>query len=193
MSVLKVTVSREQVDIGRKTCQGWPVDIRLADYRSLSGSYDRVVSVGMFEHVGYKNYSAYMKIVRKLLKPEGRFLLQTIGRNHAVNRIDPWIGRHIFPNSMVPGPAHIAHAIDGVFVMEDWQNFGPDYERTLLAWYQRFEAHWDELKDRYGEAFRRMWRYYLLACAGAFRARRNQLWQILLSPEGIPGGFRPAR
>ena len=193
VSVEGITVSREQVDIGREVCGGWPVDIRLGDYREVSGTYDRVVSVGMFEHVGYKNYSTYMKIVRKVLKPDGRFVLQTIGRNHTANRIDPWVGRYIFTNSMLPSPAQIARAVEGIFVMEDWQNFGADYDRTLMSWCRRFEAHWDELKERYGEMFYRMWRYYLLASAGAFRARRNQLWQIVLSPEGIPGGFRPTR
>ena len=134
-----------------------------------------------------------MKIDRKVLKPDGRFVLQTIGRNHTANRIDPWVGRYIFTNSMLPSPAQIARAVEGIFVMEDWQNFGADYDRTLMSWCRRFEAHWDELKERYGEMFYRMWRYYLLASAGAFRARRNQLWQIVLSPEGIPGGFRPTR
>ncbi len=188
-----ITVSREQAHAGRELCRGLPVDIRLADYRTVEGSYDRVVSIGMFEHVGYKNYGTYMKVVRKLLKPDGLFLLQTIGRNQTANRIDPWIGKYIFPNSMLPGPAQIARAIEGVFVMEDWQNFGPDYEKTLLAWHRRFEDGWEALKGRYDMAFRRMWRYYLLASAGSFRARRNQLWQIVLSPQGIPGGFHAPR
>ena len=77
-------------------------------------------------------------------------------------------------------------------MIEDWHNFGADYDRTLMAWHERFEALWPSLRERYGDRFGRMWRYYLLSCAGTFRARSNQLWQVVLSPRGVPGGYRRA-
>jgi cyclopropane-fatty-acyl-phospholipid synthase len=98
--------------------------------------------------------------------------------------------RYIFPNSELPGLADIMDGVEGRFVVEDLHNFGADYDRTLLAWHERFEAAWPRFAERYGERFRRMWRYYLLTCAGAFRARKTQLWQVVLSPYGMAGGYR---
>jgi cyclopropane-fatty-acyl-phospholipid synthase len=109
-----------------------------------------------------------------------------------VHHTDPWIGRYIFPNSMLPSASQIAACTEGRFVTEDWHNFGPDYDRTLQAWRANIEAAWDRL-PRYDERFRRMWRYYLAASMAAFRARRIQLWQLVLSPRGIPGGYLAPR
>jgi cyclopropane-fatty-acyl-phospholipid synthase len=185
-----VTVSREQVELGRELCRGLPVGFELKDYRDVAGRFDRVVSLGMFEHVGAKNYRTYMKTVHRLLARDGLFLLHTIGSPITVHATDPWIGKYIFPNSLIPSAELIAKAFDGVFVLEDWHSFGADYDRTLMAWWQNFDARWPELRERYGERFYRRWRYYLLACAGSFRARSNQLWQIVLSPSGVTGGYR---
>ncbi|MFV2007898.1 MAG: class I SAM-dependent methyltransferase, partial [Longimicrobiales bacterium] len=123
------------------------------------------------------------------LKDDGLFLLHTIGGLRSVSTTDPWIGRYIFPNSMLPSAAQISNAVEGKFVIEDWHSFGSDYDRTLMCWLEHFEEHWPELKHRYNERFYRMWRYYLLSCAGSFRARKNQVWQIVLSPRGLPGGY----
>ncbi len=191
--VLGITVSRKQASFAKELCRGLPVQIRLEDYRKLSGKFDRVISVGMFEHVGYKNYKKFMQVVRRCLKDDGLFLLHTIGSNVSVVRTDPWIEKYIFPNSMLPSARQICEASEGIFVMEDWHNFSVHYDRTLLAWYENFNNAWDEIKEKYGERFYRMWKYYLLACAGAFRARVNQLWQIVFSPRGIPGGYESAR
>jgi len=188
-----VTVSREQVNHARALCEGLPVDVRLQDYRDVHEKFDRVFSIGMFEHVGKKNFRTYMQTVRALLKPGGWTLLHTIGLEHSSGRPDAWIAKHIFPNSILPDQRDIAEAADKLFIIEDWHNFGPDYDRTLMAWHERFEAAWPDLKDTYGERFRRMWRYYLLSCAGGFRSRRVQLWQVLLSPEGLPGGHEVPR
>lgn len=188
--VVGITVSREQAKLAAELCRGLPVEIRLEDYRSLDGSFDRIVSLGMFEHVGYKNYSTFMRIVRKCLRDDGLFLLRTIGGKGSVAATDPWIGRYIFRNSMLPSPAQLGASIDGTFVLEKWDSFGPDYDKTLMHWFGNFHEHWPELKDRYGERFYRMWKYYLLSCAGGFRARKNQLWEIVLSPRGVPGGYR---
>jgi cyclopropane-fatty-acyl-phospholipid synthase len=189
-----VTVSKEQADYVREKSRGLPVDIRLEDYRNIEGRFDRIVSIGMFEHVGYKNYRTYMETARRLLAADdGLFLLHCIGTNQSVNKTDPWIARYIFPNSMLPSARQITTAIEGLFIFEDWHNFGPDYDLTLAQWLHNFREHWDELKADYDDRFYRMWTYYLQASAGTFRARRSQLWQVLLSPHGVRGGVRVAR
>ncbi len=191
--VVGVTVSKNQASFAREFCRSLPVEVRLEDYRKLNEKFDRVISVGMFEHVGYKNYRTFMKVVRRCLKDDGLFLLHTIGSNISVVRTDPWIEKYIFPNSMLPSAKQICEASEGVFVMEDWHNFSVHYDKTLMAWYRNFENAWDDLKERYGERFYRMWKYYLLSCAGAFRARVNQLWQIVFSPRGVVGGYESIR
>lgn len=188
-----ITISKEQAKLCRQTCRELPVEVRLQDYRKLDESFDRVVSVGMFEHVGQKNYRTYMKMVHQCLKPGGLFLLHTIGGNESVTCTDPWIACYIFPNSMLPSAKQISAASEGLFVMEDWHSFGPHYDKTLMAWQANFRAAWRELLPAYGKRFGRMWNYYLLSCAGAFRARKNQLWQILFSKDGLPGGYEPIR
>jgi cyclopropane-fatty-acyl-phospholipid synthase len=191
--VTGVTISEKQYRTGREICRGLPVDILLADYRKLAGRFDRIYSVGMFEHVGYKNYRSYMRIVRKLLAEDGLFLLHTIGNNRKTVHIDPWIDRYIFPNSMLPSAGQLIHSFENIFVLEDWHNFGIDYDKTLMQWHANFEAAWPQLAGRYDERFYRMWKYYLLACAGSFRARKNQLWQLVLSPTGVPNGYESFR
>ena len=189
-----LTVSQQQAQWGKAQCQGLPVHFELTDYRhfNVGGTerFDRVASIGMFEHVGHRNYATYFETVRRCLADDGLFLLHTIGKNRSGTPIDAWTERYIFPNGSLPSVAEIAQASEAHFVVEDWHNFGADYDRTLMAWHERFEAAWPELASRYGERFRRMWRYYLLSCAGTFRARDNQLWQVVLSPRGLAGGYR---
>ena len=193
VQVVGVTVSEEQVSYARKMCQGLPVDIRYQDYRSINESFDRILSLGMFEHVGVKNYRTFMHQVRDLLSEDGLFLLHTIGRLTSGTSCDPWISRYIFPNSMLPSGKQICEASEGLFVLEDWHSFGPDYDPTLMAWYANVRDAWDELKASYNDRFYRMWTYYLLSCAGSFRARSNQLWQVVLSPHGIQGRYDAPR
>lgn len=190
VEVLGVTVSQPQVELASQRCQGLPVEIRLQDYRSLQGQFDRVVSVGMFEHVGYKNYRAFMRIAADCLSGDGLMLLHTIGRNDSAARVDRWIATYIFPNGMLPSVRQIALASEGLFVLEDWHSLGTHYDRTLMAWQQNFQQAWPRLKGSYDERFRRMWTYYLLSCAGAFRARDIQVWQVVLSRQGLEGGYR---
>jgi cyclopropane-fatty-acyl-phospholipid synthase len=193
VNVVGVTVSTKQAEFAKAVCQGLPIEIRLQDYRDLDESFDRILSVGMFEHVGYKNYRTYFECVRRCLADDGRFLLQTIGSNQTLVRTEPWIEKYIFPNSMLPSVKQIATAIEGLFVLEDWHNFGADYDKTLMAWFQNFDAHWPQLRDEFDPSFYRLWKYYLLSCAGAFRARKNHLWQLLLTPNGIVGGYQAIR
>lgn len=184
VSVYGVTVSRNQAQYAQNLCRGLAVTIELKDYRAITGQFDCGYSIGMFEHVGYKNYPTYFSLIQRCLPPHGLFVLHTIGANVSATYGNPWVLRYIFPNSMLPSLAQIAQAAEGRCLIEDLQNFGPDYDRTLLSWYANFERAWPSLRQRYGERFFRMWRFYLLSFAGAFRARHLQLWQLVLSPRG---------
>ncbi len=186
-----ITVSGEQADFANEFCKGLDVNIELRDYRELKGKkYDRIISIGMFEHVGRDNYRTFMRFVHGNLKDDGIFLLHTIGGNTSVHSTDPWISKYIFPNSMLPSAKQITSAAEGLFVLEDWHSFGQYYDNTLMAWYRNFTKNWKMLKDKYDDRFYRMWTYYLLSCAGSFRSRRNQLWQIVFSKGGIKGGYQ---
>ncbi|SFU02970.1 cyclopropane fatty acyl phospholipid synthase [Halomonas saccharevitans] len=186
-----LTISREQADFGKSLMQqGLPVEFRLKDYRDETEQFDRIVSIGMFEHVGRKNYRTYMDVANRCLKDDGLFLLHTIGKNVRDTSPDPWLDKYIFPNGELPALGHVTDAAEELFVVEDLHNFGADYDRTLMAWHENFEAAWPQFADTYGERFYRMWRYYLLSCAGAFRARDIQLWQFVLSKKGKLGGYR---
>ena len=184
-----VTISQEQAEFARELCVGLPLEIRLQDYRELDERFDAILSVGMFEHVGVKNYRTYFEVARRCLRDDGLFLLHCIGSNVSRERTDPWIARYIFPNSMLPSAVQIATAIEELFVLEDWHNFGTDYDRTLQAWRDNVEAAWEQLDPRYDERFRRMWRFYLAGSMASFRTRHAQLWQLVLSPQGVPGGY----
>ena len=192
-SVVGITVSKEQLELGQKNCEGLDVEIRLQDYRDVRETFDHIISLGMFEHVGTKNYRTYMNATRRCLKNDGLFLLHTIGGSRSARATDPWIDRYIFPGSVLPSVKQISSAIEGVYVMEDWHNFGTDYDRTLMAWFKNVDAHWHELTKKYGERFYRMWKFYLLSCAGTFRCRYNHLWQLVLSPNGVKDGYRSIR
>lgn len=183
--VIGITLSKEQLELGRKLCAGLPVELRLEDYRDVRGPFDRVVSLGMFEHVGYRNYRAFFDVARRAIRGAGSLFLSTIGSNRSVRITDPWIERYIFPNSHVPSIPQIGAAIEERFVVDEWQNWAPDYERTLMAWFRNFEANWEKVRAKYGERFCRMWKFYLLASAGSFRSHRLQVWQILFSPIGL--------
>ncbi len=192
--VTGVTVSKEQVALATKRAGNLPVSFRLQDYRDVNDElFDHVVSLGMFEHVGHKNYRTFMRLADSVLKPGGLFLLHTIGSNRSVRTTDPWIHKYIFPNGMLPSIQQIGGAIEETFVMEDWHNFSADYDKTLMAWFKNFDEAWPGLKGSYDERFYRMWKYYLLMCAGTFRARENQLWQLVLSKKGVPGGYTSIR
>ena len=192
VSGVGITISKEQADYARELCAGLPIEIRLQDYRELHEPFDAALSIGMFEHVGVKNYRGYFEVTQRCLPPGALFLLHTIGTNRSVNHTDPWIGRYIFPNSMLPSTAQIAEAVEGLFVIEDWHNFGADYDRTLQAWRENVERAWPP-DPRYDERFRRMWRFYLAASMATFRTRNSQLWQVVLSNGGVKGGYLAPR
>lgn len=193
VEVVGISVSKEQIALGQSFCKNLPVELRLQDYRDVNEPFDRIVSLGMFEHVGRKNDEIYMQVAHRCLKDKGLFLLHTIGSAITTKSSDPWINKYIFPNGKIPSMCEIAKAVEKKFIMEDWHNFGPDYDKTLMAWHWNFVSHWDQLKNKYNERFKRMWEYYLLSCAGAFRARSLQLWQITFSKGVLPEGVRSPR
>jgi cyclopropane-fatty-acyl-phospholipid synthase len=188
-----LTVSGEQARLARERCRAHPVEIRLQDYRDLHEQFDHVVSIGMFEHVGPKNYETYFDTVRRCLRPGGLFVLETLSAARTSGTTNAWMNKYIFPGGSAPSAQQLAAALEERLVIEDWHNFGADYDRTLMAWHRRFADGWPALRGRYDERFRRMWRFYLLACAGTFRARRNQNWQLVLSDGGADGGYRGVR
>ena len=171
VEVVGIAVSKEQAEWAKNTCGSLPVEIRLQDYRSLDQQFDAIVSFGMFEHVGHKNYRTFMKVVERCLKPQAMCLLHTIGKNHSRMGLDPWTAKYIFPNGEIPSMRRISAAVESLLVVEDWHNFGPDYDKTLMAWFHNFDRAWEQLRDHYSDTFYRMWKYCLLSCAGAFRAR----------------------
>lgn len=183
-SVVGVTVSKEQVALGMQLCKGLPVELRLQDYREVQGKFDAVISIGVMEHVGYKNYRTYMDVVNRCLKDDGIGFVHTIGGNYSITTGEPWTDKYIFPNGMLPSITQMGAALENLFVMEDWHNLGPHYDPTLMAWHANFEKAWPDLQQKYGETFHRMWRFYLLSSAGAFRSRNQQLWQIVFTHIG---------
>lgn len=178
------TLSKNQVDLGKELCKGLPVTFVLDDYRKITGKFDRIVSIGMFEAVGYKNFRTFMEVVARSLKPDGLMLLHTMGANNYAYHCDPWYDKYIFPNGMVPSFEQISKAFDSLLMLEDVHNIGPNYDKTLMAWNNNFQNGWSDLKNSYSETFKRMWEFYLLQVAGTFRSRNQQLWQIILSPIG---------
>lgn len=189
--VVSYNISREQVEFARTRCDGLPVEFRLQDYRAAATdatTYDRVVSIGLMEHVGPKNYRFFFELVHARLAPGGLALVHTIGGNVSKSTTDRWIDRYIFPGGVIPSERQLAAAKEGLLVLEDWHNFGPDYDRTLLAWDENFRAAWPALRSdpQLDERFYRMWRYYLNSTAGGFRARALHLWQLVLSRGDVP-------
>ena len=194
VQVTAYNISKEQVAWAREKCKGLPVDIRLQDYREAEGEYDKVVSIGLCEHIGPKNFAQLMRLVHSRLKNHGLFLLHTIG--NTVSRVtqDPWIDKYIFPGSVLPSVRQLSESAEGLLVVEDVHNFGADYDKTLMAWYENFQQHWPEIRsEKYNDRFYRMWKYYLLMCAGSFRARKNQLWQFVFSKYGVEGVYDSVR
>ena len=194
VSCVGITISKEQAELAKVRCLGLDVQVKLQDYRDITGKYDRVVSIGMLEHVGWRNYKRYMYIVRKLMRDNNSlFLLQTIGNNISVKSGDPWINKYIFPNGMIPSIKQISTAAEGILTMEDWHSFGPNYDMTLMSWHKNFVENWHLIDSDYSKEFYRMWTFYLLSSAARFRSRASQLWQVIFSCRGTIGGYNSIR
>jgi cyclopropane-fatty-acyl-phospholipid synthase len=192
-TVVGITISKEQAALAEERCKGLSVEIRVQDYRDMNETFDHIISLGMFEHVGVKNYQSYFEMANRCLKDDGLFLLHTIGGSISRNTTDPWIEKYIFPGGLLPSVAQIGKAIEKLFVIEDLHNFGADYDTTLMAWFANFDKAWPTLRAKYGDRFYRMWKFYLLSCAGNFRSRNIHLFQLVLSKRGVPGGYRSVR
>jgi cyclopropane-fatty-acyl-phospholipid synthase len=193
VNVLGITISEEQAKKAASLCAGLSVEIRIQDYRTLEGEFDKVVSIGMFEHVGYKNYQGYMDTVQRILKQDGLFLLHCIGGNHSAIVADPWIDKYIFPNGMIPSIFQIDKATQGKLILEDWHNIGLHYDRTLMEWLRRFTKSWPQLNDKYDQRFYNMWVYYLSCSAASFRAKSNNVWQIVFSQRSSRNAYQSVR
>lgn len=183
-SVVGVTLSRDQVTLGREMWKHLDVDLRLADYRDAGGTYDRVASIGMVEHVGPKNHRRFMEVVDRTLVDDGIALVHTIGAKRTRRHGTPFVEKYVFPNAVAPSLAQIGAATEGLFVIEDLHNIGPDYDLTLMAWWENFDRAYPDLKATYDERFYRMWKFYLLAAAGASRSRDGQVFQLVLTKPG---------
>ena len=187
VEVTGISPAAEQIPMARERCAGLPVEIRQMDYRDVEGSFDRIVSIGMMEHVGTRNLAGFFTKCSELLTSDGVMLHHTIGSNESTNRLDPWFDKYIFPGGVLPSIKQIAHAAEPGWVIEDVHNFGPDYDRTLMTWSANITAAWDELPN-YDEHFRRTWHYYLMGSASSFRSRTIQLWQIVFRRARVRSG-----
>lgn len=186
-----ITISKEQAKLARENCAGLPIEIRIQDYREVTEKFNHIISIGMFEHVGVKNYATYFEAVRDCLKPNGLFLLHTIGKEGKGIGTDPWLDRYIFPHGKIPSKNEIEAQSQGIIKILDWHCLGGwRYDKTLLHWYENFSNSWEELEKNYTQAvngrFKKMWEYYLLSCAGAFRSGKLDVWQIVMSKNEIP-------
>jgi cyclopropane-fatty-acyl-phospholipid synthase len=195
--VTGINIADGQLAYARSRSPGPAVEYLHMDYRDLParfpGTFDKVVSVGMVEHVGWKNHRALFRAARAATRGGGLFLLQTCGQDRSRPIADPWIDRYIFPNGCVPSPTQLTAAAEGSFVLEDWQNMGANYDPTLMHWWRRFERAWPAFRAQYGDRFFRTFRYYMQTCAGAFRARQMHLHQLVFSTHGMPGGYAARR
>jgi cyclopropane-fatty-acyl-phospholipid synthase len=191
-----VTISKEGAKYGQELCKDLPVEIRCCDYRDVTGNFDAVVAIGILEHVGRLNYRSFFELAHRCLPQNGIFLCHSIGiDSDDVAPVEPWFNKYIFPGGILPDHRDITHSIHNLFTIEDWHNFGADYDRTLMAWHANFVRNWSKISHLFDEPerFFRIWSYYLLACAGIFRSRKYHLWQIVLSKGGIPGGYESVR
>lgn len=195
-NVTGISISDEQIKYAKTFCKGLSVDIQHLDYRDLEGTYDKILTCGMLEHVGHKNYQQFFQIVHDHLSDDGLFLLQSIGGNNTEAMSDTgraFTDKYIFPNGKLPCITQIEEARIGLLTLQDAQNLGIHYSKTLSAWHKNFLASWPNLAQTYDERFRRMFEYYLLSFKGAFDAGHFQLWQLAFSKAGHVLDYRGAR
>jgi len=200
VEVVGITLSAEQIAYIEKRNGGFkhsgslPIKAVLADFRTFdAGKFDRVLSIGMFEHVGRKNHEEYFKAVDRCLESDGLSLIHCFGKSDPrVPLIDPWTEKHIFPGMELPTVVDITTAMEGAFNLLDLEEMGQHYPKTLLAWSANFDCNWEQI-SHYGEEFRRMWRYYLLSCAAVFHVRKVLLWQVVFARKEDGQLYEPVR
>lgn len=198
ISGVGISLAKEQIELANRRAAGLPLEFRLQDYRDLQEQepFDVIFSLGMFEHVGKRNYRRFMETVHRNLKPGGLFLLHTIGaKQHGPS--DPWIRKYIFPGAYIPDLADVAESAEGMFIEHDFQNFGLYYARTALEWCSRFESGYEKLRalrpDFYDQRFFRLWKYYLQSSAASFYSGWNQVWQFVFSKGPLDEVYQAVR
>ncbi len=184
--VTGITLSPEQLAIARtgaaEAGQADTVEFRLQDYRDVTERYDRIVSIGMFEHVGVKFYDAYFGRIAASLAPDGVALVHSIGRSDGPSFTNPWIAKYIFPGGYIPALSEVLPAIERAgLLVTDIEILRLHYAETLKAWRERFLARGDEAARLYDERFVRMWEFYLASCEAAFREQNLMVFQIQLA------------
>ncbi|XP_021964854.2 cyclopropane-fatty-acyl-phospholipid synthase [Folsomia candida] len=197
-TVTAVTISKEQATFAQQACRGLPVTVKVMDYRDVSGTYDRVVSLGDLEHIGPANYGTFFKTVSRCLKEDGLCLIHCMGNYHDVMpHQEPFSAKYVFPGACLPYYTEVMGSLQNLFLIEDWHNFGNDYNLTSVAWRDNFIRNWPKLqqldKIKYDDRFYRMWTFYLGVAIALYKARKIQLWQIVLSKHGVVGGYRSVR
>ena len=206
--VVSYNIADEQVVHARERCKGLDVEIIEGDYRDAiayakrHGTFDKVVSAGLFCHVGYKNHRTLMEVADKCLKDDGLFLLHCIGKYDSVQHTDPWLQKYVFPNTVIASAQQITTAAEGLFTTEDWHNFGHDYEKTTLSWYANLRRNWRRIKELDcvkqsfngdTDKFYRMFEYYLKSAAASFRSERNHLFQVVFSKGNLNEEYKAVR
>ncbi len=188
VKVVGITLSKEQLAYGKELCKGLSIELRYQDYRDVDGKFDRVISIGMIEHVGEEYLRTYMECVHKYLKDHGLFVLHHI-MPHQLKWTNEWLTKYIFPGAFPPSAQHTISAANDLFVLEDVHNLGVSYGKTLRCWHDNFVKSWPEIKEHYNERFYRMWRYYLSSVGAGFTARKISVTQFVFSKDGYPGGY----
>jgi len=196
VSVVGCTISAEQVKFGQRLCQGLPVTFELCDYQKLdlNKKFDRIVSVGFMEHVGFHNYRTLYKIADKYMEDDGLFVLHTMGRNSSTSPgTCKWSHVYVFPNGWFPKLEDLITQAEDLFVVEDVHNIGANYHPTLVAWEENFKKNWHKIESKYGERFYRIWMTYLHGAQGILRSRTVHVYQMVYAKKGILGGYNAPR
>ncbi len=195
--VVGITISEEQAKSARAFTQNLErgaVDIRVQDYRDLKGGkFDKISAVGVMEHIGHKNYRQFMETAQRMLKDDGLFFVDTLGQDFSGTAGNPWSDKYIFPNGMAPSLQQITGASAGLLVLEDMQNLGIDYYKTLRKWDENFQRNWPAVQDRYPAETYRMYRYYFNSFAGALKAQRIHDWHVVFSKGKTGATYKSAR
>ena len=193
VNVVGITISNEQKNKAAERCKDLNVEIRFQDYRDIDEKFDKIVSIGMLEHVGHKNHEKFMDVICNSLTENGICLLHFIGSNESNLNLEPWIHKYVFPDGLIPSMAQIGKAIERKLILEDCHNIGIHYDYTLMAWQENFKNAWGQLSSTYDAKFYRMWNYYLSSSASAFRSRRLNLWQLILTKPSFHQEYKSVR
>jgi len=196
VSVTGCSISKEQTSLGKELCKGLPVEFLLCDYRDIKADheYDRVVAVGILEHVGIFNYRTFYKVAEKALVDDGVFLTHNMGVNSTSIAVsEKWSSENLFPNGGFPKLEQLITYAEDLFMVEDVHNIGADYYPTLKAWEENFDKEWPQIESKYGDKFYKMWKVYLHYAQGLLSSRQVHLYQIVYSKKGILGGYQAPR